>query len=197
MNWTLCLAAIALFGQLAQFELPGSPNAGDLSGARARLNQETLIEDVEIRGNRRISREMMMRVIKSRPGERYREDQGRKDLDALLAIGAFDPQQTRLTTEPGPRGGVIIIFTVREYPLIRAIQFQGLTSVSEEEITNLLKDRALDLRTESTLTREKVEAARKIISDLLKSKGLNDAKVTAEVESLSPTTVVLTFKITQ
>jgi outer membrane protein insertion porin family len=193
------LTVILLFGQFGQPDLLLKKSfAVNLSGrpvAMSRSGQEQLIDDIEIRGNRRIPRVMMMQSIKSRPGELYRAEQGQKDLDALLALGVFDPQQTRLTTERGPRDGVIMIFAVKEYPVIRAVQYHGLKSVSEEEVTAKLKEQNIDLRTESLLIREKVDAATKILGELLRSKGIKNPRVTAEVSTLSSVSVIIIFKI--
>ena len=199
MNRMLWLTVMVLFGQFGRPDLvlkkSFAPNLDGVPVAMIDSGQERNIEDVEIRGNRRIPREMMMQSIKSRPGEVYHAEQGQKDLDALLALGVFDPQQTGLTTERGPRGGVVMIFAVKEYPVIRAVQYHGLKSVSEEEVTARLKEQNIVLRTESLLTRDKVDAATKILGDLLRSKGVKNPRVTAEVSTLSSVSVIIIFKI--
>ena len=88
-----------------------------------------------------------------------------------------------------------MIFAVKEYPVIRAVQYHGLKSVSEEEVTARLKEQNIVLRTESLLTREKVDAATKILGDLLRSKGVKNPRVTAEVSTLSSVSVIIIFKI--
>ena len=79
--------------------------------------QDVLIEDIEVRGNRRIPRESILYFMQSKPGDRYNPDLARRDLEAIVGQGWFDPLQTKLLTDQGPRGGIVLIFQVREYPM--------------------------------------------------------------------------------
>lgn len=156
-----------------------------------------LIEDIELRGYRRIPPEMILKQIKSKAGARYDERQARKDLDTIASLGFFDPIHTRLFTDRGPRGGIILIFVVQEYPLIRAVVFEGLQSVSETAVLARLKAHQIDLSTGSYCTSEKIKTATDVIRELLAEKNQSDAKVHAEIQDLSRTTVILIFKISQ
>ncbi len=76
--------------------------------------QDVLVEDVEIRGNRRIPKESILYYVQSKPGDRYSQALAQRDLEAILGLGFFDPLQTKLLLDDGPRGGKVIIFQVKE-----------------------------------------------------------------------------------
>jgi len=76
--------------------------------------QQRLIEDIELRGYRSVSSEEIRRHIKSKPGEVYNEEQVKKDYQAVMGMGIFDPSKCKMMTDDGPRGGVIVIFELRE-----------------------------------------------------------------------------------
>ena len=64
------------------------------------------------------------------PGDPYNEQQVQRDFQAILSLGFFDKTATRVLTEEGARGGVNVIFEVKELPIIRDLQFEGLKSVA-------------------------------------------------------------------
>jgi outer membrane protein insertion porin family len=155
--------------------------------------QDTLIEDIEVRGNRRLPKETILYNIQSKPGDVYREATARRDFEVLIALGFFDPLRCRLSTETGPRGGVVIIFEVREYPLIRDLQYRGLKSATESEVLTRFKERRTQVSKESQLDPAKANAARHVLRELLSEKGHPEAHVEIEVEDISATAVALVF----
>ena len=53
------------------------------------------------------------------PGIRYNVEQVQRDYQTLLSLTFFDKINTRVLTENGPRGGMVVIFEVIELPIIR------------------------------------------------------------------------------
>ena len=104
-------------------------------------NQDVFVEDVEIRGNRRIPRESILYYVQSKQQDRFDQSLANRDLQAILQMGLFDPLGTKLYVEDGPRGGKVIVIEVREYPIIRDIQYRNLKSATESEILTRLKER--------------------------------------------------------
>src|SRR5262249_32855164 len=90
----------------------------------AQQSQQPLVEEVDILGNRRLRKEDILYYIQTRPGDPYNADQVGRDLQTILSLGFFDKVGTRVTTEPAPRGGIRVIFEVKELPIIRDIQFE-------------------------------------------------------------------------
>src|SRR4051812_10880401 len=75
---------------------------------------QRLVEQVDIVGNRRLRKEDLLYYIQTRAGDPYNPDQVQRDLQTLLSLTFFDKVGTRVTTEVAPRGGVLVIFEVKE-----------------------------------------------------------------------------------
>ncbi|MFN0124425.1 MAG: outer membrane protein assembly factor BamA [Blastocatellia bacterium] len=173
------------------------------AGPRAQQPQQpgappqVTIEDVETRGNRRIPRESILYYIQSKPGDTYNDAQARRDLEAIIGTGWFDPLQTRVFADEGPRGGRILIFQVREYPIIRALEYRDMKSVTESDVLTRFKERRVGISKEAQFDPAKVNGARIVLRDLLSEKGHPDAKVDVEVEDISATAVGVVFKVNE
>ncbi|MDX6383443.1 MAG: outer membrane protein insertion porin family, partial [Blastocatellia bacterium] len=101
------------------------------SRVRAQQPQVRVVEEVDVQGNRRLRKDDILYWIQTRPGDNYNPDQVARDLQAINGLGFFEKTETRVTVEEAPRGGVRVTFIVKELPIIRDIQFEGLKSVSE------------------------------------------------------------------
>jgi outer membrane protein insertion porin family len=156
---------------------------------------EDFVEEVEIRGNRRIPRETVLYYIQSKPQDRFDLGLAQRDLQSIIQMGLFDPLYTKLFVEDGPRGGKIIIFQVKEYPIIRAMEYRGLKSATESEVLTRFKERRVQVGKEMNFDPAKANGARLIIRELLAEKGHPDAQVGVEVEEISATTVALIFDV--
>src|SRR2546423_14773894 len=95
---------------------------------------QKIVESVDIIGNRRLRKDDILYYIQTRPGDPYNVEQVQRDYQTLLSLTFFDKTATRVLTETGPRGGVNIIFEVKELPIIRDLTFEGLHSVQESDI---------------------------------------------------------------
>src|SRR5215475_12783642 len=159
------------------------------------VGAESVVEDVEIRGNRRIPKESILYYVQSKPQDRFDLALAQRDLQAILQMGLFDPLATKLFLEDGPRGGKIIIFQVKEYPIIRDLQYRGMKSATESEVLTRFKEKHVQVTKESTFDPAKTNGARLILRELLAEKGHPSAEVSVEVEDISATTVALVFNV--
>jgi outer membrane protein insertion porin family len=158
--------------------------------------QNKLIEALDILGNRRLTDEDILRHIKTRPGEQFNAKQAQEDLQSLLKLGLFDTSQTRVFTEVGVRGGVNLIFEIRELPLIVELKFDGLRYVTKEEVLVELREQKAEVTANSPYQPEKLRKARVVILEYLaKKRGFVDAKVDFTEEEVSATTVKISFVI--
>ncbi|HZF40131.1 MAG TPA: outer membrane protein assembly factor BamA [Blastocatellia bacterium] len=158
---------------------------------------EAFVEDVEIRGNRRIPRESVLYYVQSKPQDRFDLSLAQRDLQSIIQMGLFDPLSTKLFVEDGPRGGKVVIFQVKEYPIIRDLQYHGMKSATESEVLDKFKERHLQVGKESQFDPAKANSARLVIRELLAEKGHPDAEVSVEVEEISATTVALIFDVNE
>jgi outer membrane protein insertion porin family len=156
-----------------------------------------LIEDIEIRGNRRIPRDTILYSVKSKPGDIYNEAAVRSDFESVINLGIFDPLAAKLQVADGPRGGKIVIFEVKEYPIIRDIQYRDLKSASASEVLTRFKERRVGISKESSYDPLKAHVARKALQELLAEKGLPEAVVEIEVGEISATSVAVIFNVTE
>lgn len=77
--------------------------------------QDRLVEDVELRGYRSVTVEELLKYIKTKPGEKYDEAQVKRDFEQLLTLEIFDKFQSKVVTQDGPRGGVVVSFVLKEH----------------------------------------------------------------------------------
>lgn len=153
------------------------------------------IEAVEIVGNRRFSAADILHWVKTRPGDLLSLQQVSRDLETILATGYFDKASTRVSTEEGVRGGVVIIFETSELPLISEVKFEGLKFLTEAVMLDVLLKENIDVRKGAVYDPAKVRSAVRVIRNLLESKGQGNANVEVRNENVTATAIVLTFVI--
>lgn len=194
--WFLALAA--LVGTFSLLYLAQPPTA-----ARAQeptptpQQQQRLVESVEVEGNRRQRDEDILYWVQTRAGDVYNEARVQRDLIALLSLGFFDKVKTRVSIQDGPRGGVEVIFTVEELPIIRDLQFKGMNAVSEADVLKAFREQRVGVSKESVLDPVKVNNARRVIKELLAARGYPNATVTPDTDEVSATSSALTFNVEQ
>jgi outer membrane protein insertion porin family len=192
----LCLVA-ALSGCLMLFDaalLPSAASAQEPS--QQSPSQQRLVEQVQIEGNRRLRDEDILYHIQTRAGDPYNPAQVQRDLQALLNLPFFDKTDTRVSVvENGPRGGVVVVFTVKELPVIRDLQFKGLKSVGEADVLKAFREQRVGVTKESTYDPVRINNAKRVLKELLAEHGHPNAVINANTEEVSQTSVALTFDI--
>lgn len=155
------------------------------------------IEDVEIRGNRAIPTDTIRLYIQSKRDDLYNEAQVQRDFQAVLAQGFFDEFESRVFKEDGPRGGVVVVFYVKERPVIRDITYEGLKSVQESDVIQRFRERRVQVSKESRYDPVTVENAKRVLKELLAEKGKPNAQIDDQVEEISATTVAVNFVVNE
>ena len=159
--------------------------------------QQQVVETVDIQGNRRLHDEDLIYYIKTRPGDIYDPAALERDLKELLSLNFFDKTATRVLTEPGLRGGVNVIFEVKELPIIRDLQFKGSGAITESDILKEFREKRVGISKESVYDPVKARNATRILREMLASKGFPNAKVTVKEDEVSATSIAVTFNIDQ
>jgi outer membrane protein insertion porin family len=194
----ILVAAALLFGQLA---LPAGDAARLAVSAQepqaAPASSQQLVEDVQITGNRRNRREDLLYYIQTRPGDPFNEAQVSRDFETLMNLGFFRRVDSRVTTEAGPRGGVVVTFEVVELPIIRDLQFEGLSAVTESDVLKAFRERRVGVQKENVSDPVKLQAATRVIKELLSARGYPNASVEIRREEVSATSEAVTFVIDQ
>src|SRR5467141_1058416 len=150
----------------------------------AQQNQR-LVESVDITGNRRLRKDDILYYVQTRPGDPFSEQQIQRDLQAILGLGFFDKTATRVLTEEGARGGINVIFEVKELPIIRDLQFEGLKSVPESDVLKAFRERRVGVSKESIYDPVKVRNAIRVLKELLAARGHPNATIEEKRDQVS------------
>src|ERR1043165_8203951 len=186
--WLFVLSLLTAIS--ATFVSPGRVSAQQTQPQR-------LVESVDIIGNRRLRKDDILYYVQTRPGDPYNVDQVQRDYQTLLSLTFFDKTATRVLTENGPRGGVNIIFEVKELPIIRDLTFEGLKSVAESDVLKAFRERRVGVSKESIYDPVKVRNAMRVIKELLAAGGHPNATVEERTEEVSATSLAITFDINE
>jgi outer membrane protein insertion porin family len=189
--WLFVLSLLAAIS--ATFVSPGRVQAQQTQPQPS----QRLVESVDIIGNRRLRKDDILYYIQTRPGDPYNVDQVQRDYQTLLSLTFFDKTATRVLTETGPRGGVNIIFEVKELPIIRDLTFEGLSSVAESDILKAFRERRVGVSKESIYDPVKVRNAMRVIKELLAAGGHPNATVEERTEEVSATSLAITFDVNE
>ena len=157
--------------------------------------QNVTVEQVLIRGNRRIPESTIKIWIGTREGDQYTPIQLDRDVRALYAQGHFE--DVKVYAEEGTRGGKIITFEVAERPLLLDIKYEGLKSVQQSTLLEEFRKRSVGLSKESQYDAVKAKRAASVIKELLANEGHPEATVDPIREDISKTAVALTFRINE
>ncbi len=166
-------------------------------GRACAQQQPRVVENVDVIGNRRLRKDDIIYYIQTRPGDTYNPSQVERDLQALNAQGFFDKTETRVTIEDGPRGGVNVTFYVKELPIVRDIQFEGLKSVSESDVLKTFREKRVGVSKEAIEDPVKIRNATRVLKEMLAAKGHPNATVKAAIEKVSATSDAVTFQINE
>ncbi|MCI0485254.1 MAG: outer membrane protein assembly factor BamA [Blastocatellia bacterium] len=156
-------------------------------------SQNPVVEQVLIRGSRRIPESTVKIWIGTREGDAYNPVQINRDLNSLNAQGHF--RDVKIFTEDGLRGGKIVTFAVEEWPLLLDITYEGLKSVQQSTLLEEFRKRQIGLSKESQYDPVKARRAAAVIKEMLANEGRPEATVDPQIEEISRTAVALKFKI--
>src|ERR1700754_842289 len=163
--------------------------------AQQQPQSQRLVESVDVTGNRRLRKDDILYWVQTRPGDVYNPEQVERDFQAILQLGFFDKTATRVFTENGPRGGVNIIFEVKELPVIRDLTFEGLKSVQESDVLKAFRERRVGVSKENIYDPVKSRNAMRVIKEMLAAGGHPNATVEERKEEVSATSIAVTYVV--
>jgi outer membrane protein insertion porin family len=191
--WLFLLGLLA--GVTATVATPGRVIAQQAQPQPPQTQSQRLVESVDVIGNRRLRKDDILYYIQTRPGDPYNVDQVQRDYQTLLSLTFFDKTATRVFTENGVRGGVNVIFEVKELPIIRDLTFEGLKSVQESDVLKAFRERRVGVSKESIYDPVKVRGAMRVMKELLAAGGHPNATVEERTEEVSATSLAITFVV--
>ncbi len=160
------------------------------SAVVAQTPADTIIERIDIRGNRRIPEDTIRFYIQSRPGEPFSEERLSRDLQAVYQAKFFESIEIQ---ERDGDAGKIITFILKEKPLIRQIEYVGNKSFTESNILDEFKERKVGLTVDSQFDPSKIESAKRALKGLLLQNGRPLGTVRAEIDNLPTSSVRVRF----
>ncbi len=146
-----------------------------------------LVDEVRIKGNRRIEKEAIIAVIKTRKGGRLDYAQLDKDLRNIYKMGFFDDVQ--IETEDG-LNGKIVTFVVKEKPSIGKIVFEGNKEVDEDDLRE-----ELGIHLYSILNPYEIKQSINRLKDFYRQKGFYNVEIKESTEPLQNNEVLLRYEI--
>ena len=153
-----------------------------------------IIEAIEFRGSRRVPQDTLRAMIFTKRGDRYDEEALHRDFMALWNSGRFD--DIRLEREPG-NAGWIVRFLLTERRVVRSIKYEGAKSVTVSEILDRFKERRVGLSVESQYDPNRVQRATVVLKEFLAERGRQFAVVEPQVRQIPPSSLEITFKVTE
>jgi outer membrane protein insertion porin family len=156
---------------------------------------QSIIQRIDIRGNRRVSVETIRSTIKSRQGEPYSETQLASDLRELYGTGFFEDVQIQ---QRDGDTGKIITFIVVEKPIILSVEYVGNKSFSDSDILDAYKkNKQTQPIANVWYDPQMIRAAERTIKDLMIQHGKPLGSVHTEIENVPLRTVRIRFVLNE
>jgi outer membrane protein insertion porin family len=149
-----------------------------------------IISRLEFQGNRSIERGTILEHVVSRPGDTYNAEAVQRDAQAVRDMGYFDQVRLSVEDDPSQPNGKIVIFHFVERPVIRRIQYRGITSITEADIRKGFEDNKINLSAESPFDQTMLARAATVIEGLLSTHGHPSATVEPTYERVAGTNSV-------
>lgn len=161
--------------------------------AQAAASQSGAIEKIEVEGNEFISDEAFLALTDLEPGDPF----DTKDLEGewwkVWNSGLFD--DVRIEQAPGPKGGHVVIFVVREKPRIDSVSYEDTKTVGKSRIEEALKENSAEITANTAYDQEKVSKTKRLLEELFASEGYPDARITVVSRHVARSRVALEFKV--
>src|ERR1039457_1030209 len=155
-----------------------------------------VITRIEFEGNRRMQRDTLLSRIFPGRGDAYPPHPARRDFQSLWNTQFFEDIRLEVEDSPDQPNGKIIIFHVKERPIIRRIEYKGNKSITESDILDAFKQKKVGLSVENQFDPTKIKRAEVVLKELLAAHGRQFATVKPTYERIAATNAVkLVFNI--
>jgi outer membrane protein insertion porin family len=153
-----------------------------------------LIRDIQFEGIKRIAKGELLNRIVSRIGEKFESEKIIRDLERLYRLGQFDSPDkaqppVKVRTQKVPGGGVKVVFTVTERPVIGKLYVTGAKAFKSSEIQEAVRSE-LGRVFDTYLVERDVQRLKQV----LLGKGFLFAKVSHKTKISKGGNVLLTYE---
>jgi outer membrane protein insertion porin family len=141
------------------------------AGAFAAGRPTTFIQKIQVKGNHKVSRSQIVRILGVKPGEGYDEERIRPGLKRLYETHQFRDVRAFRADGTAP-DSVNVVIQVSEYPRIDAVRFDNNDHVGDDDLKKAIKV------SKGTFVRPSLTARdEEAIQDIYKEKGYYRASV--------------------
>ncbi|HEX7182688.1 MAG TPA: outer membrane protein assembly factor BamA [Thermoanaerobaculia bacterium] len=141
------------------------------------------IQSIEIRGLQALSEETLLYYLGLEPGQALNQEQLNAKVKELWERALID--DIRVETEPAGEG-VKLIITVKERPILRSIDYQGLKRISKTDLQDKLSTQRIRLREGEPMSLGELQRVKATIEEMYAEKGYRFAQAKYTVEELGP-----------
>ena len=145
------------------------------------------IQSIDIRGNHHIESSAIKSKLSVKPGDPFRPDGIREQIQRIYAMGFFEDVQVE--TDIGPEGAHIV-FLVQEKPFNVEVVFDGYDKLSEDKLQE-----KTTIGSQVFLDQEQVKVSAENIRQAYQEEGYFNAKVVPVIETIESDRTRLTFFI--
>lgn len=131
---------------------------------------------LDISGNEIVSDATIISRIKIRAGQPYNENVINEDVKNLYGTGFFETVEVKKTDTPE---GLVIIFQVKEKPVLKKLIIEGAHFIREKQIRE-----SIDIKEGTFVDEYKMKEAVRKIKDLYNRKGFSQAEINYELKPL-------------
>ncbi len=157
-----------------------------LSLTRIGFCQENIIR-IDIEGNRRIETDLIRINISAKVGEPLSQETVSNDIKKIYKLGFFDDVLAEVEKTPE---GVILIYNVKEKPVVVDLRIKGNKKIKTDEILKVI-----EVKEGRIIELEKAKMSAAAIKKLYLDKGYVAAEVNYDIEPKTEGTVGVTFDI--
>ncbi len=182
--WRRCLALLML---------PLLLSAGLPVGAQDATPRT--IEAIETKGLATLSEETLLFYLGLAVGQPFDE----RDLDArikqLWERHLVDDISVEEEPGGGAPGGIKLVVTVVERPILRSIDFQGLKRVSKTDVQDKIATQRIQVRENDPVSLGELQRVKTLIEQLYQEKGYRFAQARYTIEEVGPNEKRVTFSV--
>lgn len=147
------------------------------------------ITQVVVRGNRRIEASAILNAISIKNGDTLNSEKTDADIRSIYKLGQF--QDVQVSSEP-VNGGVVLVFSVIEKPIIRGVLFEGNKEIKQDKLLD-----GLPLRRNAIFSQKDLDGAAAKLKKQYQDEGYYLVKIDPVIEQKTPTEYQVVFKITE
>ena len=155
--------------------------------------QQGTVEEIQVQGLNRMTREALLHVFGLRVGDAYDTERIRAEFRKMWNLGIFS--DITVEAEDAPGGGKVVIVKVKERPVLTSVSYADNKVLTRTQIEDRLKERKISLDPGKPLNLKTVFEAESAIRDYLGEKGYLDAEVAHKIDHPTDTTGAVSFTI--